>query len=151
MATALPTKPQDTKKASPPLPAPNTDFYDVYETLIPEELAILKQVRAFLDTQVAPIINKYWAEDSFPFEVLPALKELNIGGIGLKGYGCRGGSALLHGFIAMEMSRVDASFSTFWGVHNGLAWVPSTLADRKSKNRSGCRRWPAWKRSAASG
>ena len=121
MATSIPTKSQDTKKASPPLPAPNTDFYDVYETLIPEELAILKQVRAFLDTKVAPIINKYWAEDSFPFEVLPALKELNIGGIGLKGYGCRGGSALLFGFIAMEMSRVDASFATFWGVHNGLA------------------------------
>src|SRR5258708_37303716 len=121
MAPSIPTKSQDTKKASPPLPAPNTDFYDVYETLIPEELAILKQVRAFLDTKVAPIINKYWPEDSFPFEVLPALKELNIGGNGLKGGGCRGGSALLHGFIAMEMSRVDASFSTFWGGHNGLA------------------------------
>src|SRR5260370_155665 len=135
MATPLPTKPQDTKKASPPLPAPNTDFYDVYETLIPEELAILKQVRAFLDTQVAPIINKYWAEDSFPFEVLPALKELNIGGIGLKGYGCRGGSALLHGFIAMEMSRVDASFSTFWGVHNGLAMGSIYLARSEKQNQ----------------
>ena len=121
MATATPTKSQDTKKASPPLPVPNTDFYDVYETLIPEELAILKQVRAFLDTKVAPIINKYWVEDSFPFELLPPLKDLNIGGIGLKGYECRGGSALLHGFIAMEISRVDASFATFWGVHNGLA------------------------------
>ena len=121
MATATPTKSQDTKKATPPLPEPNTDFYDVYETLIPEELAILKQVRAFLDTKVAPIINKYWVEDSFPFELLPPLKDLNIGGIGLKGYECRGGSALLHGFIAMEISRVDASFATFWGVHNGLA------------------------------
>ncbi len=121
MATATPTKSQDTKKAIPPLPEPNTDLYDVYETLIPEELAILKQVRAFLDTKVAPIINKYWVEDSFPFELLPPLKDLNIGGIGLKGYACRGGSALLHGFIAMEISRVDASFATFWGVHNGLA------------------------------
>jgi alkylation response protein AidB-like acyl-CoA dehydrogenase len=121
MATTIPTKTQDTKKASPPLPLPNSDFYEVFETLIPEELAILKQVRAFLDTKVAPIINKYWVEDSFPFELLPALKDLNIGGIGLKGYGCRGGSALLFGFIAMEMSRVDASFATFWGVHNGLA------------------------------
>ncbi len=121
MATAIPTKPQDTTKTSPPLPAPNSDFYEVYETLIPEELALLKQVREFLDTQVAPIINKYWVEDSFPFELLPALKELNIGGIGLKGYGCRGGSTLLFGFLAMEMSRVDASFATFWGVHNGLA------------------------------
>jgi alkylation response protein AidB-like acyl-CoA dehydrogenase len=121
MATAIPTKPQDTTKTSPPLPAPNSDFYEVYETLIPEELALLKQVREFLDTKVAPIINKYWVEDSFPFELLPALKELNIGGIGLKGYGCRGGSGLLFGFLAMEMSRVDASFATFWGVHNGLA------------------------------
>ena len=121
MATVIQTKPQSTQKTSPPLPAPNSDFYDVYETLIPEELAILKQVRAYMDTRVAPIINKYWVEDSFPFELLPALKELNIGGIGLKGYGCRGGSALLYGFIAMEMSRVDSSFATFWGVHNGLA------------------------------
>src|SRR5258708_46301 len=121
MATALPTKPQDTKKTGPPLPEPNSDFYEVYETLIPEELAILKQVRAFLDTKVAPIINKYWVEDSFPFELLPPLKDLNIGGIGLKGYECSGGTPLLHGFIAREMSRVDASFATFWGVHNGLA------------------------------
>src|SRR5260370_37027352 len=114
MATAPPTKSQDTKKAIPPLPEPNTDFYDVYETLTPEELAILKQVRAFVDTKVALIINKYWVEDAFPFELLPPLKDLNIGGIGLKGYECRGGSALLHGFIAMERSRVDASFATFW-------------------------------------
>jgi glutaryl-CoA dehydrogenase len=121
MDTATPTKAQESKKPSPPLPAPNSDFYEVYETLIPEELAILKQVRVFLDTKLAPIINKHWVDDSFPFEVLPALKELNIGGIGLKGYGCRGGSALLFGFIAMEMSRVDASFATFYGVHNGLA------------------------------
>jgi alkylation response protein AidB-like acyl-CoA dehydrogenase len=121
MDTATPMKAQESKRPSPPLPAPNSDFYEVYETLIPEELAILKQVRVFLDTKLAPIINKHWVEDSFPFEVLPALKELNIGGIGLKGYGCRGGSALLFGFIAMEMSRVDASFATFYGVHNGLA------------------------------
>src|SRR5882724_3043505 len=121
MATVIQTKPQSTQKTSPPLPAPNSDFYEVFETLIPEELAILKQVRAYMDTKVAPIINKYWVEDSFPFELLPPFKELNIGGIGLKGYGCRGGSALLYGFIAMEMSRVDSSFATFWGVHNGLA------------------------------
>src|SRR5713101_4916885 len=67
------------------LPAPNSDFYQLAETLPPEELAILRQVRAFMEAKVAPIINKYWIEDSFPFELLPAFKELNIGGIGLKG------------------------------------------------------------------
>src|SRR5881628_1816081 len=74
-----------------------------------------------METKVAPIINKYWIEDSFPFELLPAIKELNLGGLGMQGYGCRGGSALLFGLAAMEMSRVDSSIATFFGVHNGLA------------------------------
>src|SRR6266852_4310341 len=104
-----------------PLPAPNGDFYEVTESLKAEELKLLKEVRAFMETSVAPIITKYWADDAFPFEVLPALRDLKIGGLGLEGYGCRGGSTLLDGFVQMEMARVDASFSTFFGVHNGLS------------------------------
>ena len=104
-----------------PLPAPNSDFYELAETLPAEELAIVKQVRAFMETKVAPVITKYWVDDAFPFELLPAVKELGIGGLGMKGYGCAGGSLALFGFVAMEMARVDASFATFFGVHNGLA------------------------------
>jgi alkylation response protein AidB-like acyl-CoA dehydrogenase len=106
---------------SKPLPAPNSDFYQLTELLSADESAMLKQVRAFMETKVAPIINKYWVEDAFPFELLPAFKELNIGGLGMKGYGCRGGGPLLFGLIAMEMARVDSSIATFFGVHNGLA------------------------------
>ena len=76
-----------TKKAPKQLPLPNSDFYELAETLDAEELAVLKQVRGFMETKVAPIINKYWIEDSFPFELLPAFKELNIGGLGMQGYG----------------------------------------------------------------
>ena len=104
-----------------PLPPPNSDFYQLAETLLPEELAVVKQVRAFMESKVAPIATKYWADDAFPFELLPAFKELNLGGVGMQGYGCRGGSALLFGLVAMEMSRVDSSIATFFGVHNGLA------------------------------
>src|SRR4051812_50050697 len=39
----------------------------------------------------------------------------------MEGYGCRGGSQLLVGLVAMEMSRTDSSIATFWGVHNGLS------------------------------
>src|ERR1700687_6470051 len=94
------------------LPAPNSDFYELVETLPAEELAIVKQVRTFMETKVAPIITKYWIDDAFPFEVLPAVKELNIGGLGMKGYGCRGGSALLFGLVEMELARIDVSFDT---------------------------------------
>src|SRR6185369_17383014 len=72
-----------------PLPAPNSDFYELAETLPAEELAVVKQVRAFMETKVAPIITKYWVEDSFPFELLPAIKELGIGGVAMAGYGGR--------------------------------------------------------------
>jgi alkylation response protein AidB-like acyl-CoA dehydrogenase len=108
-------------RAQPALPAPDTDFYQVTECLHPKELDILQQVRAFMKAKVAPVITKYWAEDAFPFELLPALRDLNIASLGYEGYGCRGGSTLLMGFILMEMARVDPSFSTFFGVHNGLA------------------------------
>jgi alkylation response protein AidB-like acyl-CoA dehydrogenase len=115
---ASPTK--EIKKAVA-LPKPNPDFYNLVETLPPHELAVVKQVRAFMETKVAPIINKYWVEDAFPFEVLPGFKELNIGGLGIQGYGCAGGSQLLVGLVAMELARFDASIATFQGVHSGLA------------------------------
>ena len=117
MATAPALKPSGPKQ----LPPPNSDFYQFAETLGADELAVLKKVRAFMETKVAPIINKYWVEDAFPFELLPAFKELNIGGLGIQGYGCAGGSQLLVGLIGMEMARVDASIATFFGVHSGLA------------------------------
>jgi alkylation response protein AidB-like acyl-CoA dehydrogenase len=88
------TTPGKDMKQSKPLPAPNSDFYEVTEILNAEELATLKQVRAFADSKVAPVVNKYWVEDAFPFDLLPAFKELKIFGVGLQGYECRGGSAI---------------------------------------------------------
>src|SRR5262249_42639223 len=124
MATAVIDQPTATRKEikqPKPLPAPNSDFYDYASMLPAEELAELKKVRVFMESKVAPLVTKYWMEDSFPFELLPAFKELGLGGLGLQGYGCRGGSALLFGLVGVEMARGDASFSTFTGVHSNLA------------------------------
>jgi glutaryl-CoA dehydrogenase len=112
------TKPVKQPKA---LPAPNSDFYELYETLSAEELPTVKRVRAFMESKVAPIVTKYWTEDAFPFELLPAIKELGIGGLGMHGYEGAGGSLALLGFTLMEIARVDASIATFVGVHVGLS------------------------------
>ena len=104
-----------------PLPAPNSDFYEVYETLKAEELATVKKVRAFMEAEVAPVITQFWVDDAFPFELLPGVKDLGIGGLGMQGYGCAGGNVALLGFVLMEIARVDPSFATFFGVHDGLA------------------------------
>jgi alkylation response protein AidB-like acyl-CoA dehydrogenase len=66
-------------------------------------------------------LNEYWADDAFPFELLPPFKELQLGYLGFEGYGCAGGSQKLFRLVAMELARVDASFCTFFGVHSSLA------------------------------
>ena len=108
-------------KAPVKLPEPDSDFYSIRQILSAPEQELLGKVRSFMETAVAPIATKYWAEDAFPFEIIPGLRELNIAGLGFMGYGCPGGSTLLDGFIAMEIARVDASIATFYGVHSGLA------------------------------
>jgi alkylation response protein AidB-like acyl-CoA dehydrogenase len=118
----MPTAPARKEIARPELlPAPSSDFYALAETLTPDEQVIVKKVRAFMESKVAPIITNHWVDDSFPFELLPAVKELGVGGLGMKGYGCAGGSIALLGFVQMEIARIDPSFSTFIGVHNGLS------------------------------
>jgi hypothetical protein len=82
------------------LPAPNSDFYQLADVLTAEEKAIVKKVRTYMETRVQPIINKYWSDDAFPFELLPSFRELGLGGVGYEGYGCAGGSQKLFGFVA---------------------------------------------------
>jgi hypothetical protein len=82
--------PQDLLYNQKQLPAPNSDFYELAETLPADELAVVKQVRTFMETKVAPIITKYWVEDAFLFELLPDIKELNSGGVSH----CRAGQRL---------------------------------------------------------
>src|SRR5262249_10146616 len=115
------TAPSSAQPAAP-LPQPNGDFYHLTETLSLAEQQVLQQVRAFMETKVAPVINSYWEQDAFPFDLLvPGFRALDISGLGYAGYGCPGGSNLLAGFTAMEIARVDCSCATFFGVHSGLA------------------------------
>jgi alkylation response protein AidB-like acyl-CoA dehydrogenase len=123
------------KKSPKQLPAPNSDFYQFVDLLNAEDKAVVKRVRGFMESKVAPIITKYWIEDAFPFELLPAIKELNLGGLGIEGYGCYGGSQLLTGLVALEMARVDASIATFFGVHNGLAMGSIAVAGSEEQKQ----------------
>src|SRR3989475_13196975 len=92
-------------KQPKPLPPPDSDFYRLVETLPAEELAVVKQGRAYMETKVQPIINKYWAEDAFPFELLPSFKGLNVVGRCMQGYWCIGGSQVRGGLVDMALAR----------------------------------------------
>ncbi|MBA3945024.1 MAG: acyl-CoA dehydrogenase family protein [Herpetosiphonaceae bacterium] len=97
------------------------DFYQFDALLTPEELEVRDRVRAFVDSEVVPIINPYWERAEFPFEIIPKLAALNICGGPIKGYGCPGMSSVAAGLIGAELSRGDGSICTFFGVTSGLA------------------------------
>jgi glutaryl-CoA dehydrogenase len=101
-----------------PLPG---DLYQMQDLLDEREREILGRVRAFLEARVAPIANDCWARAEFPFRLVPEFGELGIAGLGYDE--CPGDppSSMLTGFLALEMSRVDPSMATFFGVHAGLA------------------------------
>src|SRR5690554_1733155 len=103
------------------LPEVNGDFYELGKTLTSEERAIELKVREFMNREIRPIANEYWNKAEFPHHIIPKMAELDIAGLTYQGYGCAGKSALLEGFVAMEMARVDTSLSTFFGVQSGLA------------------------------
>ncbi len=90
----------------------------------------------FMQTKVAPTINQYWADDSFPFDIVPGIRDLKIAGLGYEGYGCAGGSTLLAGFVAMEIARVDCLLChLFWSpqwLGHGIdlpLWLRGTKAE----------------------
>jgi len=115
LQTALAEKPA---YSPPPI---DGDFYRIVNVLDERERALITRVRAFTEGVVAPIIEDYWGRDEFPFEIIPKMAEVGIGGVGYEGYSAAGGSWLLNGFVAMELARVDSSVATFWGVHTGLS------------------------------
>ncbi len=117
------------------LPRVDGDFYHISTILSEEDQALLHQVRAFMETEVAPIINHYWTREEFPHQILPGLAALNIVGLPYHGYGCPGKSTLLDGLMMMELARMDCSIATFMGVHSGLAMGSIYLCGSEEQKR----------------
>ena len=103
------------------LPQANGDFYAISTILSEEDQALVHRVRAFLESEVTPIINHYWTREEFPHQLIPGLAALGIVGTSYHGYGCPGKSSLLDGILMMELAAGDSSIATFRGVHSGLA------------------------------
>ena len=98
------------------------DFY-AYETLLADdEQKEILRLREFLEREVRPIADEYWAEAEFPRHLIAPLRDLDIVGGAYEGFRDPPFSRLFSGFTSLELSRVDPSFGTFFGVHAGLAF-----------------------------
>ncbi|WAC65279.1 acyl-CoA dehydrogenase family protein [Agrococcus sp. SL85] len=97
-----------------------SDFYGFAADLTDAERASLAEVRAFMEERVRPEIQEHWHADAFPVSLIPGIAELGVVGPGWAETARFENSAVYRGWVALEMSRVDASVATFVGVQNGL-------------------------------
>lgn len=98
------------------LPYPDGDFYAFENLLQGEERDELLRIRAWLEENVRPVAVKHWVDATFPHELVQKVAELDV----ISSVRRKGRSNLFAGLVHAEFTRVDASFATFMGVHDGL-------------------------------
>lgn len=98
-----------------------TDFYATDELLTDADRAVRDRVRAFVDDVLVPVAPDLWERAAFPHDLVAPYAALAVAGGTLRGYGCPAMSVVAEGLVTLELARGDGSFSTFHGVHSGLA------------------------------
>ena len=96
------------------------DYYLLDELLTDEARAVRDRVRAFVDSDLLPVINDYWDRAEFPWPLVPKLAGLGLAGYTIQGYGCPGLSPLELVMVTLELARGDGSITTFMSVQSGL-------------------------------
>src|SRR5258705_10393348 len=99
MATQQAKSTGKTDYAPPPIEG---DFYRIAAVLNDGERTLLKRVREFTEGVIAPVIEDYWSRDAFPFEIIPKMAEVGIGGGGYAEDRARRGRRALGGLRVLS-------------------------------------------------
>jgi glutaryl-CoA dehydrogenase len=97
------------------------DFLNLEELLGPEERMVRDTVRQFVQREVLPTIERNFAEEKFPLELVARMAELGFFGANLKGYGCAGMNNIAYGLIMQELEAGDSGLRSFASVQSALA------------------------------
>ncbi|WP_200938522.1 acyl-CoA dehydrogenase family protein [Curtobacterium sp. Leaf183] len=112
-----------------------SDFYGFAEQLTDQERESIGRVREYLEREVAPIADEYWARAEFPMQVIKPLADLGMYGPGVPLVRQFQNSAVYRGWAALELGRVDAGVATFIGVQSGLAMNSIAVAGSDEQQR----------------
>jgi glutaryl-CoA dehydrogenase len=98
-----------------------TDFYQIDTMLTDHEREVRDRIRNWARARIAPRSADFWERGEFQADRVLELGELGVVGGIIEGHGCPGISAAAYGLASQELAYADSSFTTFFGVHSGLA------------------------------
>jgi glutaryl-CoA dehydrogenase len=94
------------------------------------------KVHAWAQERIAPRAAEYWERGEFQADRVMELGNLGIAGGLIGDHGCPSISAAAYGLASQELARADSSFTTFFGVHSGLAMGSiAAFGDHAQKQR----------------
>src|SRR3954471_13320886 len=125
----------DTTVASATFTRLASDFYGYEDVLSERERQVLADLRDYLEREVRPIVDDYWARAEFPTQVMKPLAALELFAMPWAETRPFENSAVFRGFVALELARIDASIATFVGVQNGLAMGAISLCGDDTQRR----------------
>jgi glutaryl-CoA dehydrogenase len=96
------------------------DLYNVRSLLSDDERLVRDSVGRFVDREVLPIINRCFAEQRFPAELISRCAELGLFGSTLTGYGGAGLNNVSYGLICEELERGDSCLRSLVSVQSSL-------------------------------
>jgi glutaryl-CoA dehydrogenase len=97
------------------------DFFHLEDLLSPEERMTRDTVKQFVAREVLPTVERHFADESFPRELVPRMAELGMFGANIKGYGCAGMNNVAYGLIMQELEAGDSGLRSFASVQSALS------------------------------
>ncbi len=98
-----------------------TDFYRIDTLLTDQERAVRDRVRTWARKRIAPRAADFWERGEFQADRVLEVGDLGVAGGLIGAHGCPSISAAAYGLASQELGYADSSFTTFFGVHSGLA------------------------------
>ena len=94
-----------------------------------EHTMLVKMVRIFANTEIAPIVQDMDKKGKIPKEIISQMAELGLMGIPIsKEYGGAGMDTVAYAAAVMEIAKVDASVAITMAAHTSLGSLPIAIA-----------------------
>jgi glutaryl-CoA dehydrogenase len=100
------------------------DFLQLDALISPEERLVRDTVRQFVQEKITPFAGEWFAEGSFPLDLIEQMGDLGLFGMHLTGYGCAGTSAMAYGLACTELEAGDSGIRSIVSVQGSLAMYP---------------------------
>jgi glutaryl-CoA dehydrogenase len=101
------------------------DYINTDSLLSDEEVLVRDTVRAFVDENVLPVIEKHNREGTFPMDLVGSMAELGLFGATLPAkYGCAEMNNVAYGLVMQELERGDSGVRSFASVQSALVMYP---------------------------